>query len=126
MNDTAHDPDGPDDRAVTRAVGAELHAARSAARLSRPAVIDRMRHPVPVNTYGCWETGARAVSIARLLDVCHALDINPAELITRVQRRLSPSEPWSQPARRRLAGELRDIAARLEHLPTPDDQQPAP
>ncbi|GAB3429801.1 helix-turn-helix domain-containing protein [Actinophytocola sediminis] len=79
--------------AVARAAGIEVRLARGAAGLSRPQLIERLRRRVPVNTLAGWETGVRAISIDRLVDVCDALSIDAGDLLTRARRRVHPTGP---------------------------------
>jgi transcriptional regulator with XRE-family HTH domain len=76
------------DQAIVRAIGEELRRARGSAGWSRPELIKRMKTPVPVNTYACYEQGIRACSIPRLVEICQAMDISVSELVGLALQRL--------------------------------------
>jgi transcriptional regulator with XRE-family HTH domain len=76
------------DQEIVVAVGEELRRARGSAGWSRPELIKRMRTPVPVNTYACYEQGIRQCSIPRLVEICRTLDVSAPDLIGLALQRL--------------------------------------
>lgn len=80
-----------DDReqVIDRAIGDELRAARNSAGWSRPQLVKRVRTKMPVNTYGCYEQGIRACSIARLVELCDALGTTAPDLLNRALARIT-------------------------------------
>jgi transcriptional regulator with XRE-family HTH domain len=87
-DDTDQAPVDATDRAIIRAVGEELRRARTGAGWSRPELIKRMKTPVPVNTYACYEQGIRGCSIPKLFEICDALGVNVGDLIGLAFQRL--------------------------------------
>lgn len=70
-----------DDAALNVALGGRIRAARKAAGLSRPELVARLPFPCTVATLWNWETGKRAVSHAKLVELARALHTTAPDLM---------------------------------------------
>ena len=76
------------DQAIIQAVGDELRRARNSAGWTRPDLVKRLKPRIPVNTYACYEQGIRPCPIPRLVQICQALGVSAADLLSLALQRL--------------------------------------
>lgn len=80
-------PESITERAVVRAIGAELRLAREERGWSRAYLVKRLPSGVGARTLLSYEQGSRGLAIARFIEVCHVLGVSAAELLTRAFQR---------------------------------------
>lgn len=90
------DPDVDDfDDKVSHAIGNALRDARNSLGLTRSALVALLKRTMPVTTLACYEQGVRPCPIPRLVEICQALNVSPAELLTRALREAGIDVPES-------------------------------
>jgi transcriptional regulator with XRE-family HTH domain len=108
---------------VYREIGARIRAIRSAARLTQAEVAEKAG--LDASFFGQLERGANVPSLRSLYAIAAALLVEPADLLPRLVKGKSASDPVLKaldaalsrlPARRRrfLLGMVRDIAGELK------------
>lgn len=88
--------DKPDmSKDINRAVGAALQRARLSRGWLRPELVKRVPFALPVATYASYESGLRACSLARLIQICEILEVDPFDLLRSALADLNgiPSRP---------------------------------
>ncbi|MGQ0841003.1 helix-turn-helix domain-containing protein [Actinokineospora sp.] len=70
----------PDD--IARAVGHELRRARDAAGWTRSDLVAKLPSDIHVQTLATYEQGVRHCTVARLVEICRALGVPAAELLS--------------------------------------------
>lgn len=75
------------DKAIRRAIGEELRSAREAKRWTRDAFVTRLPSGVGTRTVLSYETGSRTLTVMRMIEICRALNVSPAAVMTRSFRR---------------------------------------
>lgn len=85
MSDLA---DFPDDKVITDTVADEMRRVREARGWSRPTLLQRLKRPMPVNTYATYEQGIRVPPMSRLVELCEALEVRPSDLISLALQRI--------------------------------------
>jgi transcriptional regulator with XRE-family HTH domain len=69
------------EKAVTRAIGEELRKAREINRWSRGFIVKRMPSGIGDRTLLSYESGSRALTILRFMELCQALEVSPLQLL---------------------------------------------
>jgi transcriptional regulator with XRE-family HTH domain len=80
------------DEEVNTALGAEMRRAREAAGLTRPELAAQLSFKISVATLLNWESGHRAISYARLVEVGRTLNSSAPELLRRAIERIETIE----------------------------------
>lgn len=79
MADVMHDAVA--DRIISQAVGEELRRVRDQLGLSRGAVVERMSSEISAQALANYEYGIRPCSVARLVNICRALDVSVLDIL---------------------------------------------
>lgn len=88
VNDDSDQTIAETDQAIIQAIGDELRRARNSAGWTRPDLVNRLKPRIPVNTYACYEQGIRPCPIPRLVQICQALGVSAASLLSLALQRL--------------------------------------
>lgn len=91
-----------------RALGAELRLLRERRGWTRRDLKVRLRSDISLQTLATYELGTRQCSVARLVEICLALDEVPHQLLFRVHQQVCPGRP-AEPATTRIRVDLRTI-----------------
>ncbi|MFC4859215.1 hypothetical protein [Actinophytocola glycyrrhizae] len=76
------------DAEVNAALGAEVRAAREAAGLTRPDLVDQLPFATTTQTLMNWETGKRAISYAKLVEIGRTLHRSAPDLLSGAVERI--------------------------------------
>lgn len=74
-------------KAIARAIGAELRIAREERGLSRSSFVKRLPSGVGARTLMSYEDATRSLAITRFIEVCHELGVSATELLGRAFQR---------------------------------------
>jgi transcriptional regulator with XRE-family HTH domain len=80
-------PESITEKFVVRAIGAELQLAREERGWSRAYLVTRLPSGVGQRTLLSYEKGTRHLTIMRFIELCHALGVSAAELLSRAFQR---------------------------------------
>ena len=75
------------------ALGDELRRTRKQRGWSRKQLQDHLESQISIQTVATYESGRRQCSVARLVEICRAMDVCAPELLARVQRRMETDMP---------------------------------
>ncbi|HEU5110532.1 MAG TPA: helix-turn-helix transcriptional regulator, partial [Micromonosporaceae bacterium] len=64
-----------------RVLGDELRLLRKRRGWTRKDLNDRLRRDISLQTLATYELGTRQISVIRLVEICHALDELPHDLL---------------------------------------------
>lgn len=73
---------------LSRILGDELRRARRRLGWTRKQLQSRLRSEISLQTLGTYESGTRRCSVARLFELCEALDVLTHDLLARVYERI--------------------------------------
>ncbi|HET9143247.1 helix-turn-helix transcriptional regulator [Actinophytocola sp.] len=88
-----------------RVLGDELRLLRKRRGWTRKDLNDRLRRDISLQTLATYELGTRQISVIRLVEICHALDELPHDLLARVHQRVFTEAPIG-----RIRVDLRKVA----------------
>lgn len=80
-------PESIMERAIARAIGAELRLAREERGWSRAHLVTQLPSGVGDRTLLSYEHGTRRLTIMRFIEMCHVLGVSAAELLARAFQR---------------------------------------
>lgn len=92
-----------------RVLGAVLASHRRRRGWTQSQLVDQLPAPVGRKALACYEQGTRALSVKRLWDLCDALQIQPGEVLTEVDQRISSLNELTA-----LLVQLRDLCRQPE------------
>jgi len=69
------------------ALGDELRRTRKQLGWSRKQLLDHLESQISIQTVATYESGRRQCSVARLVEICRAMDVYAHDLLARVQKR---------------------------------------
>jgi transcriptional regulator with XRE-family HTH domain len=68
-------------------LGDELRRTRKQRGWSRKQLLDHLESQISIQTVATYESGRRQCSVARLVEICQAMDVYAHDLLARVQQR---------------------------------------
>jgi transcriptional regulator with XRE-family HTH domain len=77
----------PSDTAIARAIGEELRNARTAVGWSRLQLVSRLPSGIGDRTLLSYEHGTRHLTVLRLIELCHALEVAAPTLLNQAMQR---------------------------------------
>lgn len=80
-------PEQVTQKAVVRAIGAELKIAREERGWTQTFFVKRMPSGVGTRTLLSYEQGTRTMTVTRFIEICHALGVSATELLGRAFQR---------------------------------------
>lgn len=124
---TAAEPDH--DAALRALLGERLRALRRARGLTREQTCAQLRDEMSAGTLGSYESGARRLSVFRLMEICAVLGVTASQVLEEVQhdaggqprirvrlRTITQSrEPELRPLRAWAAARAADLSAGPDH-----------
>lgn len=69
------------------ALGDELRRTRKQRGWSRKQLLEHLESRISIQTVATYESGSRQCSVARLVEICRAMDVYAHDLLARVQQR---------------------------------------
>lgn len=87
MTDARQTQDEVTEKAISRAIGAELRRTREAKRWSRGQLVARLPSGIGDRTVLSYEHGSRHLTVLRLVELCRALGVEAPTLLTQALQR---------------------------------------
>jgi len=97
-----------------RVLGEELRTLRRRRGWTRKELNQHLQSDISLQTLATYELGTRQCSVVRLVELCLAMDEQPAELLARVHQRVFTDEPGK--VRLDLASIIADSQPELQPL----------